>query len=188
MKNKKIVFALFIIVMAAQLAVPAKMILSQERILKTGTAFKFKTIPLDPSDPFRGKYIRLNFIEDTFEIKNEDNWTRNEKVYVIIANNDNGFATIKNVVKEKPSSEIHFITSSVKSVNSYGETKNITIEYPFERFYMEEFKAKPAEDAYRDSFEKENTTAYALVYVKNGEAVLENVFINNVPIQIMIQN
>ena len=84
--------------------------------------------------------------------------------------------------------DIDFITTNIKSVNSYGENKNITIEYPFERFYMEEFKAKPAEDAYRDSFEKENTTAYALVYVKNGEAVLENVFINNVPIQIMIQN
>lgn len=188
MKNKKIVFVIFIIVMAAQLIVPAKMILNQERILKTGTAFKFKTAPVDPSDPFRGKYIQLNFEEDKFEIKNKDNWTRNEEVYAIIANNDSGYATIKNVVKEKPLSEIPFITTKVKYINFYGKTKNITIEYPFERFYMEEFKAKPAEDAYRDSFKKENTTTYALVYIKNGVAVLDNVFINNVPIHEAIQN
>jgi uncharacterized membrane-anchored protein len=183
MKNKKIILLLFILVIGAQLIVPAKMILNKERVLKTGTAFKFKTIPFDPSDPFRGKYIHLNFEEDKFEIKNKDNWTRNEEVYAIITNNDNGYATIKNVVKEKPSSDIHFITTKVKHVDFYGVTKSITIEYPFERFYMEEFKAKPAEDVYRDSFKIENTTTYALVYIKNGAAVLENVFINNVPIK-----
>ena len=51
------IFILFIIVVCAQLFVPSQMIFQQEDVLKTGTAFKFKTQPVDPSDPFKGKYI-----------------------------------------------------------------------------------------------------------------------------------
>jgi len=48
---------------------------------------------------------------------------------------------------------------------------------------MEESKAKPAEDAFRKAQRDSlpNNT-YALVYVKDGKAVLDNVFINDVPI------
>ena len=48
---------------------------------------------------------------------------------------------------------------------------------------MEESKAKPAEDAYRKAQRDTipNNT-YALVYIKEGKAVLENVIINEVPI------
>ncbi|SDW18846.1 Uncharacterized membrane-anchored protein [Lutibacter oricola] len=179
MKSKIIIFSLFLIVAVAQLFVPFKMISNQEDVLKTGVAFKFKTEPLDPSDPFRGKYIRLNFEEDKFSIQNKDNWTRNEEVYVVVKNDENGFASIKNIVKEKPLNTTNFITAKVKYIHSYKENKNITIEYPFERFYMDEFKAKPAEDAHQESFKKENNTTYALVYLKNGESVLSDVLINN---------
>ena len=37
-----------LIVVAVQLAVPAWMIFSRERILATGTAFRFRTAPVDP--------------------------------------------------------------------------------------------------------------------------------------------
>ncbi|WP_272024070.1 hypothetical protein [Olleya namhaensis] len=48
---------------------------------------------------------------------------------------------------------------------------------------MEESKAYPAEMAYRKASRQGlvNNT-YALVYVKNGYSVLEDVFINDVPI------
>ena len=53
MLSKKIIFPLFILVALAQLFVPAKMILDREDVLSTGTAFNFKTRPIDPTDPFR---------------------------------------------------------------------------------------------------------------------------------------
>ncbi|WP_372746450.1 GDYXXLXY domain-containing protein [Lutibacter sp.] len=183
MKNKTLLISLFIVVAFMQLFVPAKMILTQESILKTGTAFKFKTTPIDPSDPFRGKYIDLNFEENKFKIQNKKDWVLNEDIYVLIENNNQGFAVIKDVVKEKPSSEINFIKAKVQYIQSYKTIKNITIEYPFQRFYMEESKAKEAENLHREALKNEYTTTYALVYLKNGEAVLKNVFINNTPIQ-----
>ncbi|MFE3848617.1 GDYXXLXY domain-containing protein [Flavobacterium sp. LB3P45] len=39
--------------------VPLQMIFNQENIINTGTKFKFQTVPLDPHDAFRGKYITL---------------------------------------------------------------------------------------------------------------------------------
>ncbi len=36
----------------AQLYVPASMIFRNERVIREGTAFKFKTAPIDPNDPF----------------------------------------------------------------------------------------------------------------------------------------
>ena len=50
-------FIIFIVVAIAQLFIPTQMILNQETILKTGKPYRFKTQPVDPSDPFKGKYI-----------------------------------------------------------------------------------------------------------------------------------
>lgn len=54
---------------------------------------------------------------------------------------------------------------------------------PFDEFYMNEDKAYDAElvhlEAQRDSL-LNNT--YALVYVLNGVGVIDNVFINDIPI------
>jgi hypothetical protein len=49
---------------------------------------------------------------------------------------------------------------------------------------MEETKAKPAEDIYRKYNRRRNTLnqSYALVAVKNGKAVLKDVYINDKPI------
>lgn len=61
------IFLIFVLVAALQLFIPAQMILKQETILKKGTAYKFKAQPVDPSDPFKGKYINLNYEIDSFK-------------------------------------------------------------------------------------------------------------------------
>ena len=66
MINKKTQIVLFVLVALAQLYVPAKMIWDQEDVLKNGSEYKFKTDPVDPNDPFRGKYITLSFDNNTF--------------------------------------------------------------------------------------------------------------------------
>ncbi|WP_298364333.1 GDYXXLXY domain-containing protein [uncultured Lutibacter sp.] len=179
MKTKKIVLILFIAVVIAQLFVPAKMILNNEDILNTGKIYKFKTAPIDPSDPFRGKYINLNFEENRFNYKKENNWVRNEDIFVVINTNKDGFATITNVVKEKPlNNNVDFIEAKVQYIYTNENDTHITIKYPFDRFYMEESKAKNAEDAYREYLKDKNNITYALVAIKNGQTVLKDVFIN----------
>tara|TARA_R110002049_G_scaffold99113_3_gene241664 strand:+ start:5105 stop:5482 length:378 start_codon:yes stop_codon:yes gene_type:complete len=90
------IFIIFLLVAAIQLFIPAQMILNQETILKTGTAYKFKTQPVDPSDPFKGKYINLNYKIDSFKT-NDSLWERNEPIYVYLITDSLGFAKIDTV-------------------------------------------------------------------------------------------
>ncbi|MCK0148172.1 GDYXXLXY domain-containing protein [Arenibacter sp. F26102] len=182
MTNKKILLFVFILVALVQLYTPAKMIIDREDILHRGKEYKFKTEPIDPSDPFRGKYITLRYKEDTIEIKNEAEWLRGESIYVSLTSDNEGYAKIRSVSKEKRTNNQDFLKTKVSYVTDNGSNK-LTIDYPFDRYYMEESKAYDAELTYRESQLDTNQIAYALVQIKDGEAVLKDVLINGVPIR-----
>jgi uncharacterized membrane-anchored protein len=69
------------LVVIAQLYVPLQMMFNQEDIMKTGTEFKFQTAPIDPYDPFRGKYITLFFKEREITVQNNIKWSNGETVF-----------------------------------------------------------------------------------------------------------
>lgn len=186
MINKKIVFTAFLIVSLVQLYVPAKMILDKENVLETGTEYKFKTAPIDPTDPFRGKYITLNFDENTVEIPNKQDWIRGEIVYASITTDIAGFAKIKSVSKEKPTDDQAFIRAKVNYVTNDSPNK-LSIDYPFDRYYMEESKAYHAELAYRESQRDTSQITYALVLIKDGDAVLKDVLIDGISLREIVK-
>ncbi|WOD44100.1 GDYXXLXY domain-containing protein [Hwangdonia lutea] len=175
------IFILFIVVAIAQLFVPAQMIFNQESIIKTGTAYKFKTQPVDPSDPYRGKYINLNYEQNTF-ITTDSIWERQDKVYLYLETDSLGFAKINQVSKTPLNSDKDYIVGNVWWYNKAEQKLNFNL--PFNRYYMKETKAYDAEVAVRNNQRDtiQNTT-YALVYVKNGEAVLNDVVINDISIK-----
>ncbi len=188
MTNIKILFPLFILLALVQLFVPAKMILDREDILKTGKEFKFRTAPIDPNDPFRGKYITLSFSNTTFDVQDGDEWNRDEDVYVLLKEDIEGFAIIKSVSKDKPSEKQDFVKAKIRNGGwKFNFNNNITIDYPFDRYYMEESKAYDAELAYRDAQINEDNITYALVSIKDGDAVLKDVFINDVSIKEIVK-
>ena len=176
------IFIIFLVVAAAQIFTPAKMILDRENVLNTGKAYKFKTRPIDPADPFRGKYIALNFEAVRFKT-NDSSWVRKEVVYVYLDIDSLGFAKIHTVSKEVDPSIIgDFIEAKVDWYADYDD--ELHIEYPFTRFYMEETKAYKAEVSVRQNqTDSELDNVYALVYVKNGKSVLKDVIINDVPVK-----
>lgn len=185
MNSKKIILLAFILVALVQIYFPARFIIDRSIILSSGKEFKFKTAPIDPSDPFRGKYINLNFNENTFEIQNKENWTRGETVFVLLVNDNNGFAKIKSVSKVKPLDSQDFLKAKVGYVIYDG--LKLSIEYPFDRFYMEESKASDAELTYRRAVPDSNQVTYALVNIKNGESVLKDVMINGISIREIVK-
>jgi uncharacterized membrane-anchored protein len=181
MNNKKILFAVFVLVALVQLYVPAKIIWDREEILKTGSEFKFKTVPIDPSDPFRGKYITLSYIENTVKVENENDWTMGEKIYVHLTTTKDGFAKVQSVSKEKPTENQDYLEAKVYYVSGNAANK-LTIDYPFDRFYMEESKAHKAEIAYRQSQRDTSKMTYAVVRIKKGVAVLKDIMVDGIPI------
>jgi len=184
MKNMKTIyiFGIFVALALVQLFIPAQMIWGREQVLKEGIAYKFKTRPVDPNDPFRGKYITLNYKLNSVETK-DTLWTRNEDIYVKLSKDSLGFATVNKVSRSKFDVSDDFVKAKVRWYNSREHTVNSDLE--FDRYYMEASKAYDAEVAYveslRDSLPENDT--YAIVHVKNGEAVLADVIINEMSIK-----
>ena len=179
------IFIIFIVVVLAQLFVPAQMIFNKEAIITNGKAYKFKTQPVDPSDPYRGKYINLNYDISSF-VTTDTLWERQDKVYVYLDIDSLGFAKVNDVSKTPLNLTRDFIVAEVNWYNK--RDKKLNFSFPFNRYYMEETKAYDAEVAVRNNQRdsiKNNT--YALVYIKNGEAVLNDVIIDDISIKDYVQ-
>lgn len=183
MKNKNSIITLFLFVVMAQLFVPAQMIYNQEDIINTGKIVKFQCEPIDPNDPFRGKYITLNFKESGIKVKNLKDWNRNETVFAKITTSQEGFAKIKSISKTEPTDNSIYLKLKINYIADYNNENTIYLDFPFNRFYMNENKAKNAEKVYAESTMDTTKIAYALVAAKNGEAVIKDVLIDNISIK-----
>lgn len=174
--NKLLITIGFCIMVAVQWYVPGAMILDQETALTKGTPYKFKTRPIDPNDPFRGKYVWLDFELDSAETS-DTLWERKEPIYVYIKTGIDGYAEATQVSKTPLNIDQDF----VKAVSGYYYTNKLRFDLPFDRFYMEESKALEAESGIRSTMLRRSDSlapvCYALVYVKGPTAVLDNVFI-----------
>ncbi|TKG95071.1 hypothetical protein EYV94_10175 [Puteibacter caeruleilacunae] len=186
MNNAKIIIPLFIVIALIQLYIPSSMIMSREEVLNEGKEFRFEAAPVDPADPFRGRYLTLRCKENSFPISGKDKWQRGEQIFVILEKNTDGFATIKDVSKDKPHSSEDYVIAKVRWVAN-DVNRRITITYPFDRYYMEESKAILAEKKYLKALEDKNTTTYLTVQIKDGEAVLKAVMINGQPIETLLE-
>lgn len=182
MKSKRTIlyFSLFILVVGFQIFIPARLIWQQENILVTGKSFKFKTAPIDPNDPFRGKFITLRFENDELKTDSPNkNLNPAQEIFVTIEENEEGFAIPSAISAFQPDHTQDYLTAHI----AYIANDHIVIQYPFDRFYMEETKAPKAERLYFDAARDSTQIAYALVKVKSGQSVLEDVFINGVSVR-----
>jgi len=173
--NKKIIIGLFVLTSLIQFAAPISMIWEKEKITQKGTEFKFKTRPIDPYDPFRGKYIILYFENTNVTVSNIHEWKNIKEGYFMIEKDSEGFAKVVSAHIEKPKVGNYI---KMQCYHYYGSDNTINFRYPFERFYMNENEALNAEKAYRLSNRDRNKeNAYAIVKVLKGETVLEDVII-----------
>lgn len=178
---------LFVLLAVVQLAIPASMIWGRERVLKSGTPFRFKTEPIDPNDPFRGKYIILNYEIEEYNISDADAWTRDQEIYVQLTTDSAGFAKVAAVLADPPAEGSDYVNARVNYIQDYDDSQKIWIEYPFDRYYMEDSKAYEAEITAREAQRDTSRTAYAVVHVKAGEAVLADVMIDGVSIREIVK-
>lgn len=170
------------ILIVAQLAVPFSMIKSRENILRNGELYRFKTRPIDPADPFQGRYVRLVFEIDYIECSEEEEseLTYKQPVYAIMGTDSDGYARFADWNLEQPESGAYLKTHyrrkyTVRHPESKKRIfKGIRIHVPFNRFYMAESKAPRAEERAREA--TRNTNCWANVRILNGNAVIEDVF------------
>ena len=178
-KVKNITFLLFLAVCLMQWYVPLSMIWEQESLLKNGKIFKFKTRPIDPNDPFRGKFIVLNYEADSYKLTPSENWSEGAKIYVILKEDTQGFAQIDRLEATLPKSNENYVKAEIQRIWG-NDPRQLRLRYPFERFYMEENKAPKAEQLFRNMTRGAN--AYSLVVINQGKSALKDVIINGASI------
>jgi len=179
--NKKALWlAAFALVAAAQLAVPAWMIVNRERMLRDGRQFRFRTQPVDPADAFRGRYVWVRLDPDRIAMKEVNQWEHNQRGYAVLATGTNGYAKVVRLDRTLPAVEpaipVHINWTDVRK----GE---VFFSWPLDRYYVEERKAPAAETAYRKHNRPTNDNCYVTVRVRGDDAVLENLFIDGKPIR-----
>lgn len=184
MSRGKVVLFGFAIMVLVQLYLPLKMIWDRESIINYGVECKFRTAPVDPNDPFRGKYITLSYEDNVVDIEPEEEWSSGELIYVTLTTDSDGFTTIGSISKVAPDNLTEdqiYLKTKVDYV-LYHESNTLRVEYPFNRFYMSEFKAYDAELVYNESQRDTTSVTYALVSIKDGEALLKDILIDGVSI------
>ncbi|MEJ7647140.1 MAG: GDYXXLXY domain-containing protein [Chryseolinea sp.] len=180
---KYITTILFVIMLLAQWIVPGKMIYDSENVIFKGAVYKFKTQPIDPSDPFRGNYITLSFEANV--IKDTTRYEPGEVVHVTFLADSAGYALASTISRKTPASG-PYLQTTVR----YTSGSSLSLVYfalPFDRFYMEESKASEAERAYWQANTDSVQVAYGVVSMGNGVAVLTDVMINDKSVRNLVK-
>jgi uncharacterized membrane-anchored protein len=176
--TRRISVILLVLVCAVQLAVPVAMIARREIALRQGETFRFRCAPVDPVDPFRGRYVALAFDEQQYGGPVEERFSRGQTVYARLETGDDGFARIVGLGSSPPERG-PFVRCRVRRTGWNGV---VTLELPFEHYYMKETKAPIAEKLYRERVAEGAVEVWAETRILDGYPVLEELFIDGKPV------
>ncbi|MEL7624045.1 MAG: GDYXXLXY domain-containing protein [Clostridiales bacterium] len=152
---KKLTFYLLIGYFVLQLAFPGYFIYRHYNTLYTGESYKFVVAPYDPYDPFRGRYVALRPV---LTVSSSDGQ------YALLDKDAEGYAIITGWQEQKP---------------AQGQFAK---ELQLDRYYMNEKMAPEAERIQLNPASDEDRF-YLLVKVKNGDYVIQGLYINDIPIE-----
>ena len=180
---KKLSFIALGVLILVQLAIPFSMIKGKEKILHEGDRFRFKTQPIDPADPFQGRFVRLNFEENFIPSSGErkSELRYKEPLYALIEVDHAGFAHFTGWSKTMPATGAFLKSRRLWDKYSSGTDtsqrhyEGFVIKLPFDRFYMDEAKAPRAERMVRDA--TRTTNCWANIRILEGKAVVEDVMV-----------
>ncbi|MCB0765009.1 MAG: GDYXXLXY domain-containing protein [Flavobacteriales bacterium] len=174
-----IVFALMMI---AQWFVPWRSIGANERVLREGAPFRFRTAPVDPHDPFRGEYVMLRFaLEDTALIFEGTPYDDDGRQVCLLLRDVNGYAGVERVQAEPPTDGSPYLWCALDVWYSDNDSMMVHIDLPFDRYYLEQGKGRRTEaimDRREEGMDPE-LPAYALVRVLDGQGVIEDLMVGD---------
>ena len=177
--SRRVVIVALALLALVQLAVPLRMIAKREDTLRTGELFRFRAAPIDPYDAFRGRYVALALAADTVVVDDAGDYTSGERIFVLLATDEQGFARPIGVERGHPPKAAYVEARVAWRAETAGALR---ISYPFDRYYMNEELAPAAEQAYRQHAGGEARETWVAVRIKQGFAVLEELYVGGRPI------
>ena len=152
-----------LVLMLVQLAVLALPLLRDYWVRLRGQEFSFAVRPVDPRDPFRGRYVALGFnLEDEIKERKDLNCTvsweekrptlslngeHRRPLYVQLSRGADNLARLEAVGFDRPSGDNYLVIKDYYCFN--GQISASTI--PFNRYYANEWRAPEIEEKLQDS-------------------------------------
>lgn len=182
--------ALLVLAIAAQWAVPGWLIQRGQATLQQGTVYRLRTAPVDPVDPFRGRYVALDFEAASITLARPDPALRSgQRVYAPIRVGADGYAVLDAPLPQPPETG-DYLTATVLWINA----DELRLQLPFDRYYLDETLAPAAERRYRDANrlrgeadEDPRRPAWVHVRVRGGYALIEELFIEGRPVRDLLR-
>ena len=195
-----------------QAGIMAYMIVQREITLSRGERYKFKVAPVDPHDVFRGRFVTVD-IEGDGPFITDTRLRRGMSLYPSLVVDHNGIASLTNPAVKPPDdvpymkvkcrySNVAMRESGIIITNFYKQAKGvvktntypkmvetgkytISVELPFDRYYLDEKLAPKAEQLYNNSRRrgKGKQDAALFVRVRKGRALIETLEIDGVSIR-----
>lgn len=176
MKKASTVFLVFAAVtFVAQWLVPLTMITGQEVVLKKGQEIKIRCQPIDPYDPFRGRYVRVRLdLSLPEDLPLPEDWNRQQRLFAILGTDADGFAEVRAIVLDEPEQGLY--------VRGQKQQWGNTFDLGLDRYYMNERLAPEAERLLRSGI-GDIAEVWASLRVWEGRAVLGGLYVDGVPIE-----
>ena len=185
----------------AQLIAAGWSIVRYESTLRSGTAYRIRTIAVDPQDAFRGRYVAVRpsiIVPEPIDAETRhllEQMQSGETGYVVLATGDDGFARVAQVHTTPPAAGDYLKVGDVfpqwtrETQPGQQPTRvGYVVNFPFDRYYMNEAAAPVAEQRYFEAARRDATSrAWLAIRVKDGAGVIEGLFIDGVPIEEVIR-
>lgn len=165
---------LWLLLGLSMLAVPLSMIIRKEYALAHGQDIRLRLAPIDPSDPFRGRYMNLSFAIErpSYTVPPEasdDSSQTKRPVYAFLTLDTEGYASVSSLTAKKPTEGLYLRVE----ILPYSDR----IRVPFNRFFLNEEAApalekQAAELLRKASAEGKEAPVYATVRLHEGEGVI----------------
>lgn len=184
---------LFFAFAAIIILVPVYVAVSSQNVLNNGKLYKFKPMAYDPFDPFRGKFLRVNY--ETNNIRTKFDFEEGETAFVSIGVDEEGYAFFEEAFKTAPEKGDYLKTTIVWSgidarlqreiemaieeddfsLGSLDTRSSVSIKIPdnMNKFFINEDDALKAEKV----FARQREDIYIGVRILDGKAGIEDIYV-----------
>ncbi len=183
--NKPLRNTFLAVLCLVQLAVPLSMVWQHEQTRREGSIWRFKTAPVDPADPFRGRYVRLRFAAESEPVLIDGGDVQHSyladeaRAYAELATDDAGYAKLVRLHAQRPDHgeylDVFVMRMRYTDITKPG-SKDLPpaayVRLPFDRYYLPEAQAPQVEAAYARANREAQARTWAEVRVREGHAAL----------------